>query len=99
MTRIRSGPGAWIAAGLHFALFLAVLAWIKPPPLITLILVLIVTFNLCRDGLQRGTLRQDETGVYAWIEWHGGERRSCTDPSEPGGAWDSEGGDSDGGGD
>ena len=53
-------------------------------------------FGLYRDHRRRSTLRQREDGVYVWIEWHGGERCSDTDPSEPGGDWDSEG-DGDGG--
>lgn len=34
--------------------------------------------------------------MYVWVEWHGGERCSDTDPSEPGGEWDIDG-DGDGG--
>ncbi|WP_136442184.1 hypothetical protein [Pacificoceanicola onchidii] len=53
----------------------------------------VMSFGLYRDHKRRSTLRQREDGVYVWIEWHGGERRSFCDPTED---WDSEG-DGDGG--
>ncbi len=55
-----------------------------------------LAFGAYRNHRRRSTLRQRDDGTYVWIEWHGGERCSDTDPSEPGGDWDSEG-DGDGG--
>jgi len=55
-------------------------------------------FSIYRDRVRRRSLRQREDGTYVWIEWHGGERCSTTDPTED---WDADGGDGggDGGGD
>ncbi len=55
-----------------------------------------IAFSILRNHVRRKTLRQENDGTYVWVEWHGGERRSPTDPSEPGGEWDSDG-DGDGG--
>ena len=55
-----------------------------------------VAFSIYRDRVRRKTLRQRDDGTYVRIELHGGERCSDTDPSEPGGEWDSDG-DGDGG--
>ncbi|WP_299923132.1 hypothetical protein [uncultured Pelagimonas sp.] len=58
--------------------------------------IAIFAFSIYRDRVRRKTLRQDADGTYVWVEWHGGERRSDTDPSDPGGEWDNDG-DGDGG--
>ncbi len=55
-----------------------------------------IAFSIYRNRVRQKTLRQREDGTYVWIEWHGGERCSNTDPSAPGGDWDSDG-DGDGG--
>ena len=65
-------------------------------PLQCALLIGFIAFAIYRDHIRRKTLRQLDDGTYLWVEWHGGERRSDTDPSEPGGDWDSDG-DGDGG--
>lgn len=69
-----------------------------PAPLIALA-GLFLAFMTWADVRRRSTLRRRDDGTYVWIEWHGGTRCSDTDPSEPGGAWDSDGDVGDGGGD
>ncbi|GGX54094.1 hypothetical protein GCM10007385_22860 [Tateyamaria omphalii] len=59
---------------------------------------LFLAFQAWADFRRRSTLHQRDDGIYVWVEWHGGTRCSATDPSEPGGEWDSDG-DGDGGGD
>lgn len=64
------------------------------------LVVAVFAFSIYRDRVRRKSLRRREDGVYVWLEWHGGERSSVRDPSEQGGAWDSDGdGGGDGGGD
>lgn len=65
-------------------------------PLQCALVIAVIAFNIYRHRVRTRSLRQRQDGVYVWIEWHGGERQSLTDPSEPGGEWDSEG-DGDGG--
>lgn len=60
------------------------------------IMCALTTFAVWRNRVRRRSLRQREGGMYVWVEWHGGERRSLYDPTARGGAWDSEG-DCDGG--
>ena len=60
------------------------------------LIAVLVAFSVYPNRVGRKTLRQRGDGTYGWIEWHGGERCSDTDPSEPGGEWDSDG-DGDGG--
>lgn len=55
----------------------------------------VLAFIVYRNRVRRKSLHKRDDGVYVWIEWHGGERTSYRDPSEPGGDWDS---DSDGDG-
>lgn len=50
-----------------------------------------------KDHSRHSSLRQRDDGGYVWVEWHGGERTSMCDPSQPGGQWDSEGDGGDGG--
>ncbi|MEM9342830.1 MAG: hypothetical protein AAGA87_07275 [Pseudomonadota bacterium] len=57
-----------------------------------------IAFSIYRNMIRQKTLRQQDDGTYVWIEWHGGVRCSNTDPSAPGGEWDSDE-DSDGDGD
>ena len=71
------------------------LDWNINPPEAALFLAAIV-FGIYRDHIRRKTLYQRDDGTYVWVEWHGGERCSDTDPSEAGGLWDSDG-DGDGG--
>ena len=71
--------------------------WVFDPFQCALI-VAYIAFSVYRNRVRRKSLRQREDGLYVWVEWHGGERCSDTDPSEPGGLWDSEAdGDGDGG--
>ncbi len=72
--------------GWQFSLICAVLA------------IAAIGFVFYRNRVRRSSLHRREDGVYVWVEWHGGERTSLQDPSETGGAWDSDG-DGDGGGD
>ena len=56
----------------------------------------VIAFTMYRNRVRRKSLHKRDDGMYVWIEWHGGERSSLQDPSEPGGDWDSDG-DGDGG--
>ncbi|MBO9397559.1 hypothetical protein J7400_12800 [Shimia sp. R9_2] len=60
------------------------------------LMITFIAFSLYQNRVRRKSLRRQEDGLYVWIEWHGGERSSYTDPSAAGGAWDSDG-DGDGG--
>ena len=66
-------------------------------PVVAVLVCAYLVYTIIRDTVRKRTLRQTDDGTYVWIEWHGGERCSDTDPSEAGGLWDSEGGDGDGG--
>ncbi len=67
-------------------------------PIQCILVIIFVAFSFYRNRVRRTSLRQREDGLYAWVEWHGGERWSDTDPSAPGGLWASEAdGDGDGG--
>ena len=57
-----------------------------------IVFVLFLLFIAYRNRVRRKTLHQRDDGTYVWIEWHGGERCSDTDPTASGGAWDSDGG-------
>ncbi len=65
-------------------------------PLEATLLLMVIGFNVYRTTLRKRSLHQKDDGTFVWIEWHGGERSSPTDPSEPGGEWDCDG-DGDGG--
>ena len=65
-------------------------------PFQCILVVGFIAFTIYRNRVRRKTLRQRDDGTYVWMEWHGGERYSETDPSEPGGEWDNDG-DGDGG--
>lgn len=65
-------------------------------PVGCVLFVAMLAFSLYRNHVRKTSLRQREDGTYIWIEWHGGERTSVTDPSAPGGDWDCDG-DGDGG--
>ncbi|MFQ1699881.1 hypothetical protein ACJ5NV_04720 [Loktanella agnita] len=69
--------------------------WVFDPYMCALV-VAVVVFHIYRGRVRRRSLHREADGTYVWIEWHGGERRSETDPAAPGGAWDSDG-DGDGG--
>ena len=70
--------------------------WSDAPDTALMIVGPLLAFYAWSDFRKRSTLTQTEDGTYVWIEWHGGVGSSETDPSEPGGEWDSDG-DGDGG--
>ena len=57
-------------------------------PAILVLLALFIVFNIYKDKARRKSLRRRSDGAYVWVEWHGGERSSPEDPSQPGGEWD-----------
>jgi len=60
-------------------------------------IILGVAFSVFSTTRRHMTLRREPDGSYTWTEWHGGRRSSDTDPSAPGGDWDSDGDGGDGG--
>jgi len=82
-------------------LFLGFMALTGAPLIMMALFAFMMLFDAWAAYRRRSSLHQREDGVYVWIEWHGGQRCSDTDPSEPGGEWDSDSddGDGDGGGD
>lgn len=66
-------------------------------PVMAVIILAIVAFQVWKRRVRRRSLREREDGGYVWVEWTCAERRSDTDPRAPGGAWDDGDGDGDGG--
>lgn len=66
--------------------------WSDAPTHVLFIVGPLLAFFAWSNYRRRSTLTQKEDGTYVWIEWHGGCRSSETDPSKPGGDWDSEDG-------
>ncbi|NIZ61442.1 hypothetical protein DL239_10685 [Sedimentitalea sp. CY04] len=63
------------------------------------LVIAIIAFSVYRNQVRRKSLHKRDDGLYVWVEWYGGERCSATDPSVPGGLWDSEADDGGDGGD